>query len=151
MSKWNLAQHVSPLVIAILVAVSSLAISETDTEKNQSTTVTKARANSGSYVDLKRKNTVTQDYPRQALQEGLEGYVVVKFVVSKKGKVFDLVVVESTHSVFEEASLEAARKLRYLPPKLNGKTVEVEHYYKFSFEIANAEPDSNWGRWMAHP
>ena len=76
-------------------------------------------------------------YPSGALAQGLEGYVVVQFTVARSGAVKDVVVIESTHTLFESAAIEATYKFKYRPRTVRGQSVEVPGVRnKITFEIA---------------
>jgi len=68
---------------------------------------------------------VQPNYPIWALQRELEGQVLVEFTVTRTGSVSDVVVVESTHHVFERPAIEAASKFRYRPRVIDGDPVAV--------------------------
>jgi protein TonB len=76
-------------------------------------------------------------YPSGALAQGLEGYVVVQFTVARSGAVKDVVIIESTDSLFEHAAIEAAYKFKYRPRVVRGESIEVPGVRnKISFDIA---------------
>ena len=52
-------------------------------------------------------------YPKVAERRNLEGFVVVENEVDKYGKVVDVRVIESSHSVFEKAARDAVFKWKY--------------------------------------
>lgn len=65
-------------------------------------------------------------YPRRALARGLEGYVLVQFVVTETGSVRDPVVIEAEPpSIFNRAAINAALKFKYKPKMVDGKPVAV--------------------------
>ena len=68
---------------------------------------------------------VQPTYPRAALERGLEGWVIVEFTVTAAGSVADPRVVESTHTLFERAAIDAALRFRYRPRIVNGQPVRV--------------------------
>lgn len=76
-------------------------------------------------------------YPRRASQRGIEGYVIVEFVVTKQGSVRDPVVVEaSPEGIFERAAVDAALKFKYKPRVVNGEPTEVAGVQnRITFEI----------------
>lgn len=68
---------------------------------------------------------IDPDYPMQARQRGIEGWVVVEFTVSTAGTVKDAEVVASEPgNVFDRAALNAVRKWKYNPKMQDGKPVE---------------------------
>ena len=79
---------------------------------------------------------IQPDYPRRALSRGIEGYVVVSFVITTQGTTKDIQIVESTSSIFDRSAVRAAERLKYKPRIIDGNPVEVDHFYKFTFELA---------------
>jgi len=65
-------------------------------------------------------------YPPLAAARGLEGYVVVSYTVNETGSTENFIVLESSSTLFEEASIESARKYRYRPRLENGLPVRVD-------------------------
>lgn len=64
-------------------------------------------------------------YPRRALERGWEGEVIVAFTVTRQGTVKDVMVLESTRSLFNQAAIDAAQKFKYKPRVVNGEPIEV--------------------------
>jgi protein TonB len=62
-------------------------------------------------------------YPPEARREGLNGEVLVEFVVDESGSVVNPRVVRSTHRVFEEASLRAVAKWKFEPGRRDARVV----------------------------
>ncbi len=76
-------------------------------------------------------------YPQRALKRGQEGYVLVEFTVTRSGTVRDVKVIESKPKyLFDNAAIEAARKFKYKPRKVDGEPVEVHGVRnQFSFRL----------------
>ena len=68
---------------------------------------------------------VAPTYPKRALQRGLEGYVIVKFTITRVGTVKDIEVVESSDRIFESSTTDAVSKFRYRPRVVSGEPREV--------------------------
>jgi protein TonB len=67
---------------------------------------------------------VDPEYPPRAKQQGLEGFVDIRFTISPVGTVQDAVVVNSKPAyVFDRAALQAVRKWKYNPKVQNGVAV----------------------------
>lgn len=80
---------------------------------------------------------VQPNYPSDAARAGASGHVDVAFVITTTGQVRDVRIVNiDGRSSFGRSALEAAEKLRYIPRFVDGQPVEVEHYYRFTFEMA---------------
>lgn len=77
----------------------------------------------GEYLPIVK---VAPIYPRRALSRGIEGYVIVEFVVSKNGRVKSPVVIEAKpEGIFDQAAKDAALKFKYKPRVIDGQATEV--------------------------
>ncbi|MDG2060721.1 MAG: energy transducer TonB [SAR86 cluster bacterium] len=77
----------------------------------------------GSYVPIFK---VPPIYPRRAQERGIEGCVMLEFVVTKLGSVRDPVVVWSQpNGMFDRAAVRSALKFKYKPMIRDGNPVEV--------------------------
>ena len=75
-------------------------------------------------------------FPPKALRLGMDGFVTVQFDVSAAGKVVNLMVVESSHTLFEPAAVRAAMKFRFKPRVVDGEPVAVSGIsYRFRFDL----------------
>ncbi|MGB5257904.1 MAG: TonB family protein [Woeseiaceae bacterium] len=63
---------------------------------------------------------VSPTYPSSAIARGLEGTVLVQYDVSAEGQVINVVVLESSHSVFEKPAVTAAYRFKYKPRVIDG-------------------------------
>jgi periplasmic protein TonB len=68
---------------------------------------------------------VEPEYPPQARQRKVEGWVQVSFTISTAGSVKDAVVVKSSHSMFERNAVQAVNKWKYQPLLRGGKPAEA--------------------------
>lgn len=77
----------------------------------------------GNYLPIVRVSPI---YPRRALTRGIEGYVLVEFVVTETGTVRDPVVLfADPPGFFERAAVTAVMKFKYKPKVAGGKPVAV--------------------------
>jgi len=92
-------------------------------------------ASDGEYLPIVK---VAPVYPRRALQRGIEGYVIVEFMVDKTGAVKNPVVIEANpEGLFDRAAMDAALKFKYKPRVVNGTATEVSGVQnRISFEMA---------------
>lgn len=68
---------------------------------------------------------VEPQYPMRAAQRGIEGWVELRFTISKTGGVKDVVVTKSKpRKTFDKAAANAVRKWKYNPKVENGEAVE---------------------------
>tara|TARA_A100001388_G_scaffold77985_1_gene55820 strand:+ start:6955 stop:7617 length:663 start_codon:yes stop_codon:yes gene_type:complete len=100
----------------------------------------------GEYIPLFKVQPV---YPRRAQERGMEGYVIVAFTITESGTIEDPYVIEgkcrnaknksaayTDCSMFNSATLRAAKKLKYKPTVRDGRAVAVYDVpHKYTFEI----------------
>lgn len=90
---------------------------------NISVQATSLQAGEGDYLPIVKVQPV---YPRRALSRGVEGYVIVEFMVTRLGTTQDIKVVEAKpEGYFERAAINAAQKFKYKPKVINGEPVDV--------------------------
>ena len=91
-------------------------------------------AGDGDYLPIVK---VAPIYPRRAQARGIQGYVIVEFIVTKNGSVRDAVVIEAKPAdVFDRAAIDVALKFKYKPRVVDGVAMEVAGVQnKISFEI----------------
>jgi TonB family protein len=66
------------------------------------------------------------EYPADAFLNGIEGYVILEFTVTRLGKVKDIKVIESgPEGVFDDAAVAAAYRSHYSPRYIKGKPVDT--------------------------
>ncbi len=78
-------------------------------------------------------------YPARAAEKGLEGHVTVSFDVNPDGTVSNISVVNSSHSIFEDAAIRATRKFRFKARVVDGialATRGVQNRFVFRMERA---------------
>lgn len=89
----------------------------------------------GEYLPIVK---VAPIYPRRAQTRGIEGYVLLEFIVTSTGAVRNPVVIEAKPpGVFDRAAVQAALKFKYKPKVVNGEPVEVagvRNLIKFELE-----------------
>ncbi len=79
---------------------------------------------------------VQPNYPMAASQRGLEGHVIVVFDVTVMGTVSNVVVIESSSSIFNKAAIDAAYRFRYKARMVDGVPQESTGLRKlFRFEM----------------
>jgi protein TonB len=77
----------------------------------------------GDYLPIVK---VAPVYPRRAQTRGIEGYVLLEFIVTATGAVENPTVIESKPSgIFDRAAISAALKFKYKPKVVNGEPMAV--------------------------
>jgi len=88
------------------------------------------------YKSIKKK---PPKYPKRALNGGIEGVVILEYTINTDGKSEDIIVVESSNDVFNDAAIKAVSKFIYKPSinldtGLTISTPGVEHAVSFRLE-----------------
>ena len=92
----------------------------------------------GEKADLVPLFVPSPEYPELARRRGIEGFAIIKFTISKEGRITDIVLVkESPESYgFGGEALKAGTRLLYAPRFVDGVAQEVPgHLYKYSFKM----------------
>lgn len=78
-------------------------------------------------------------YPESLLSEGVEGRVIVQFVVDTLGYVElgSLKVIQTDHELFSEAVNNALQSMRFLPAEISHRKVRQSVRQPFVFDIGN--------------
>jgi TonB family protein len=78
-------------------------------------------------------------YPEEAQEEGVEGRVVVQFIVNEEGKVEDPKIIRGIGSGCDEEALEAVKAAEFKPGKQRGKNVRVQYSLPVIFKLNNQQ------------
>ena len=80
---------------------------------------------------------VEPQYPAIAIARGLDGTVLVRYDVSAIGTVENVVVIESSNSIFNKAAIAAAYRFKYKPKMIDGvpyATKGLRNLFRFEIE-----------------
>lgn len=76
-------------------------------------------------------------YPETLKEQGIEGKVLVKFIIDKEGNIKNPVVVRSVDPLLDKAALDAVKKLpRFRPGKIAGSPVSVWYSIPITFRLS---------------
>jgi TonB family protein len=73
-------------------------------------------------------------YPAAAKAEGIEGTVIIKYVVTESGQVTNVRVVRGPQAL-RAVCVAAVKRWRFKPAKLEGRPVAVHRVARFPFRI----------------
>ncbi len=79
-------------------------------------------------------------YPTSARSEGVEGRVLIAFVVDEKGTPVEAVATESPDARLSEAALAALAQARFTPGRVRGHVVRVRMVVPIRFSLSDAPP-----------
>jgi protein TonB len=93
----------------------------------------------GESVDVPPKPTrrAEMQYPPQARQEGITGYVTVNLLIDAQGRVQRVKVLDAEPAgVFEEVAKQALRQWRFDPAQYQGEAVKVWAKQQIQFDLS---------------
>lgn len=98
--------------------------------------VTSVGPRDGRNRDYLPLNYITPEYPVAAIEENVEGYVLVEFTVTKEGSPRGIVILDrSPSNIFNESAVNAAERFRFDPRIMDGNPVDAEGaQYLFTFK-----------------
>lgn len=77
-------------------------------------------------------------YPYDLRRSGVNGQVLIEFVVTPAGETIHLQVIRSSHQRFEDAALQALRRWRFRPGTKDGVAVSTRMQQLFSFNLEDS-------------
>jgi periplasmic protein TonB len=78
-------------------------------------------------------------YPEIARLAGIEGRVMVQFVIDEEGRVHNPVVLRGIGGGCDEAAVEAVKKARFIPGMQRGRPVKVRYTLPVTFRLNVSE------------
>jgi len=76
-------------------------------------------------------------YPEVARMAGIEGRVIIQFVIDEQGNVVDPVVVRGVGGGLDEAALAAVKNISFIPGRQRGHPVRVRYSLPITFRLSN--------------
>ncbi len=80
------------------------------------------------------------EYPQKAIDEGVEGRLVLAFVVETDGIPSEIEVLKSLHPLCDSSAVRALRKTTFIPGRQNGRLVRVRMRLPVRFHLLDAIP-----------
>ena len=75
-------------------------------------------------------------YPQNAQSRGVQGRVILGFVVEKNGKINDIWIEQSADPELDAEAIRVLRGLKiWIPGYVNGKPVRIKYLFPFSFRL----------------
>ena len=90
----------------------------------------------GGHEKLKEFIEKNKRYPKSLQDCGIQGRVVVTFVVKKTGRISHAKVVRGVDPALDKEALRVVRKMpRWIPGKMGGKNVDVRYTMPVDFRL----------------
>jgi protein TonB len=76
-------------------------------------------------------------YPEIARKAGIEGRVVLQFIVDERGNVVNPIVIRGIGGGCDEAAIDAIRGVKFTPGMQRGRPVKVQFQLPIVFRLQN--------------
>jgi periplasmic protein TonB len=124
-----------PLILAAATAVVGQDNNNADVPKPAPELPQRVRVSSGVTTGLLIKK-VAPKYPEKARQNGIQGSVVLKALISRTGDIKDLTLISGDPSL-APAAIKAVKKWKYRPYQFQGNPVDVETQIVVNFQLSD--------------
>lgn len=76
-------------------------------------------------------------YPREALENGIKGDVILQFTLSKEGKIVDAIIIDSPDLILTKSCAEVLKVLdgKWVPASKNGEPIDKAYLIVFRHHI----------------
>ena len=78
-------------------------------------------------------------YPYEMSRAGINGDVVIEFIINENGDVIDTRVVRSSHREFEVPAIQAVQKWKFKAGRKGGKAVKVRVSQLIEFNLEDSK------------
>jgi TonB family protein len=124
----------------MLLAFSTAAYSQIDIKKEQVEEIKVERQAQFPGGNIKINDFLSKNitYPEDAREQGVEGRVLVTFVIAEDGKISDAKVAKKVHPSLDAAALAAVKKMPVWEPALvEGKPIKSMYTIPVIFQLTN--------------
>jgi TonB family protein len=121
----RMIRHILAAALSIITCAATLSAQEPTTVGVTDTGAPIYRI-SGRVKPPQATSTPDPDYPAEARAKHLRGTTVLWATIGADGKVGDVKVAKSFEPVLDQSAMDAVKKWRFKPAKLNGKAVAVQ-------------------------
>src|SRR5687767_10333315 len=126
----------SCLLLLVLPMLSVSAGRAADVDEKASAPPSAASTDSTDETTMPRRISRNRlEYPPEALDQGIEGRVVVSVLVAADGTVKEAKIVRSAHPLLVDAAMAYVKVMRFAPAVRNGTAVEVWHPIDVPFSL----------------
>ena len=126
------------VVLMMLVLLFSFMTSTAQTKKNNMVfdVVEVMPQYPGGQIAMMKYIMENMKYPKQAMKEGIQGRVAVRFIVEKDGSISDVKPILSVHPLLNKEAVRVVKSMpKWSPGKQNGKPVRVRFNLPIMFKL----------------
>lgn len=89
----------------------------------------------GGHDGLMKYMAENLSYPVEAMERGLEGVALIRFVVNEKGRTENFRIIKSASPLLDQEALRVLKEARFTPGQHNGKKVKVYVTVPVTFKL----------------
>lgn len=79
-------------------------------------------------------------YPEKAEKEGIQGRVLIGFVIDKNGEVIEEKVLKSVHPLLDQEALRVVKNMpNWIPGKIDGNPIKTRYQVPINFKLDNVK------------
>lgn len=126
------------VALTMLVLLFSFMTSTAQTKKNDMVfdVVEEMPQFPGGQIAMMKYIMENMKYPKQAMKEGIQGRVTVRFIVEKDGSISDVRPILSVHPLLNKEAVRVVESMpKWTPGKQNGKPVRVRFNLPVMFKL----------------
>lgn len=126
------------VALMMLVLLFSFMTSTAQTKKNDMVfdVVEEMPQFPGGQIEMLKYIMKNMKYPEQAMKEGIQGRVAVRFIVEKDGSISDVKPILSVHPLLNKEAVRVVESMpKWTPGKQNGKPVRVRFNVPVMFKL----------------
>lgn len=121
----------------LLITIISLMLSINLLAQSKSVVMPQFPGGQAALIDFMRKNI---NYPKQAKERGLEGTVLVQFVVSKTGEITNVSVKNKVDEALDKEAVRLIQSMpKFIPGSKDGQPVNVRYRIPVTFILTHEE------------
>ncbi len=121
----------------LLITIISLMLSVNLLAQSKSVVMPQFPGGQAALIDFMRKNI---NYPKQAKERGLEGTVLVQFVVSKTGEITNVSVKNKVDEALDKEAVRLIQSMpKFIPGSKDGQPVNVRYRIPVTFILTHEE------------
>ena len=126
------------VVLMMLVLLFSFMTSTAQTKKNNMVfdVVEVMPQYPGGQIAMMKYIMENMKYPKQAMKEGIQGRVAVRFIVEKDGSISNVRPIHSVHTLLDKEAVRVVKSMpKWSPGKQHGKPVRVQLIVPIMFKL----------------
>ena len=144
--------------LVLILALSIVACSDSITPPEESTSAAVTQSETATddgkdvYVQMSQRPELEGglqalmnevQYPEMAKEAGIQGRVLVQFVVNKNGQAQDVTVSKSVHETLDAEAIRAVKEMSFEPGMKDGEPINVQMVLPVTFKLSGSDESAS--------